>query len=216
MWMWVGGVFFSMIFALTFAYVRHYKTYFLPIKSVITKEERMGFIRYAGATLLTANIATILSQIDMQLIIFLLGSAATGYYSNYLSLMNVPFMFIAPIVGFLFPVISELYGRADKGKMRIIHERFSLYFSIIGVWMGVFLFQFGKDMAVTLFGKAFELSGYVLMFSAPFVIFNLMNQINFQILAGTGRIGIRAKILAITIPINLILNLILINTHMIS
>jgi stage V sporulation protein B len=216
MWIWVSGVFLSMIFAFFFAYHRHYRDNFLSIESSLTRAERNEFIRYAGATLLTANIATILSQIDMQLIIFLLGAAATGYYSNYLSLMNIPFIFIAPIIGFLFPVISELYGRSDKLKMRLIHERFSLYFSIIGVWISFFLLQFGEELAVTFFGNAFELSGYILMFSAPFIIFNLMNQVNFQILAGTGQIGTRARILAIAIPINLVLNLVFIHTHMIS
>lgn len=84
---------------------------------------------------MTANIGTILSQIDMQIIIYFLGATATGYYSNYLSLLNIPFILISPIIGFLFPVISELHGREDVPKMYLIHERFSLYFSIIAIWI---------------------------------------------------------------------------------
>lgn len=77
----------------------------------------------------------------MQLIILLLGKEATGYYSNYLSLLNIPFIFISPIVAFLFPVLSELHGREQREKMQLLHQKFTLYFSIIGVWIGVFMFS---------------------------------------------------------------------------
>jgi len=139
---------------LYFALGQHYK--FNTIRW--NNEERKEFIKYAGATLLTSNIGNVLSQIDMQLIIFLLGSAATGFYSNYLSLMNIPFMFISPILAFLFPVISELHGRSDNKSMTLIHERFSLYLSIIGIWVGFFLLQFGESLAVVFFGEAFRTS----------------------------------------------------------
>lgn len=216
MWAWIGGIFSGMLFSFTFAYRKYYKPYFSWTSSQLDKSERRAFLHYSWATLLTANIGTVLSQIDMQLIIYILGATATGYYSNYLSLMNIPFIIIAPIIGFLFPVISELHGRVDKKKMILVRDRFSLYFSIIAVWASVFLFQFWKQLAVVFFGKSFELSGYILMFSAPFLIFNILNQINFQILAGTGRVWVRAKILAAAIPINLILNLIFIHYFYVS
>lgn len=216
MWAWIWGIIIGMIFSFSFAYIRYYKPYFLSEQSIVDKKEQKEFIRYASATLLTSNIGTVLSQIDMQLIIYFLWSAATGFYSNYLSLMNIPFMFIAPILGFMFPVISELHGRSDINKMRVIHERFSLYLSIIGIWIGVFLFQFGKELAVVFFSESFRTSWYILMFSAPFLIFNLLTQANFQFLAWTGKIGARAKILIITIPINLFLNLIFIHLFEVS
>lgn len=123
----------------------------MGILSERESSERNHFFRYALATLLTANIGVILSQVDMQLIILLLGSEATGYYSNYLSLLNIPFIFIAPLFGFLFPVISELHGRENKSKMQLIHQEFSLYFSIVGIWLSVFLYQFGEPMAILFF-----------------------------------------------------------------
>lgn len=216
MWIWIGWIVAGMIFSFSFSYYRYYKPYFKNESSVLDKQERKEFIKYAGATLLTSNIGNVLSQIDMQLIIFLLGSAATGFYSNYLSLMNIPFMFISPILAFLFPVISELHGRSDNKSMTLIHERFSLYLSIIGIWVGFFLLQFWESLAVVFFGEAFRTSWYVLMFSAPFLIFNLLTQVNFQLLAWTGKVGSRMKILAITIPINLVLNLIFIHLFEVS
>lgn len=216
MWVWVGGVFFSMIFGVLFAYIKYYRTYFTWVRSEVDIAERNHFIWYAWATLLTANIGTILSQIDMQIIIYFLGATATGYYSNYLSLLNIPFILISPIIGFLFPVISELHGREDVPKMYLIHERFSLYFSIIAIWIWVFMFQFWEELAVAFFGEAFRMSGHILKFSAPFLIFNLLIQINFQFLAGTGRVRDRARILATIIPINLLLNIIFISLYNVS
>ena len=162
---------------------------------------------------MTANIGVILSQVDMQLIIILLGPEATGYYSNYLSLLNIPFIFITPLFGFLFPVISELHGRENKIKMQIIHKEFSLYFSILGIWLSVFLYQFGESLAVLFFGDKFRESGIILGYSAFFLTFLLLVQINFQFLAGTGKIGERARILAIVLPINIVSNYIMIQLY---
>ncbi len=66
------------------------------------------FFRYSLATLVASNIGTVLSQVDMQLIIYFLDGESVGYYSNYLSLIGLPFMIIGPIIGFIFPVIAEL------------------------------------------------------------------------------------------------------------
>jgi O-antigen/teichoic acid export membrane protein len=70
------------------------------------------------------------------------------------------------------------------------------------------MLQMGTALAVLFFGTKFLQSGEILMYSAVFLTFNLLVQINFQFLAGTGKIGSRARILAIVLPINIILNLI--------
>ena len=210
MWSWVWGIFIWFLFSFYFAYIHYYRVYFQWIKSISDKTERNSFYRYALATLLTANIGLTLSQIDMQMIIVMLGSDATGYYSNYLSLLNIPFIFLSPLISFLFPVISELSWRNDQDKMKMIHREFSLYFSIIGVWLSIFLFQFWEPLAILFFGEKFRTSGIILGYSAFFMTFILLIQINFQFLAGTGKIGNRARILMIVLPINIILNYILI------
>lgn len=213
MWIWVLGTFIGFIFSLYFAYTRYYTRYFAGVHSERNMTDRNHFLKYALATLMTANIGVILSQVDMQLIIILLDSEATGYYSNYLSLLNIPFIFITPLFTFLFPVISELHGREDKIKMQMLHREFSLYFSILGIWLSLFLYQFGEPLAVLFFGIAFRESGIILGYSAFFLMFLLLIQINFQFLAGTGKIGDRARILAIILPINIGLNYVLIQLY---
>lgn len=46
--------------------------------------------------MLAANISTLLSQVDMQMIVYMLGVESAGYYTNYLSMMRIPFMFLLP------------------------------------------------------------------------------------------------------------------------
>ena len=77
----------------------------------------------------------------------------------------------------------------------------------------MFLFQFWEPMAILFFGEKFRTSGIILGYSAFFMIFILLIQINFQFLAGTGKIWDRARILAIILPINIILNYILIRLY---
>jgi O-antigen/teichoic acid export membrane protein len=47
----------------------------------------------------------------MQMIIYILGTTEAGYYTNYLSIITIPFMLIGPIFAFIFPVISEMHGK---------------------------------------------------------------------------------------------------------
>lgn len=61
------------------------------------------------------------------------------------------------------------------------------------------------------FGEKFLLSGETLAYSALFLVLNLLIQVNFQFLAGTGRIRERATILLLVLPINILLNLVLIH-----
>lgn len=211
MWIWVGGVFFWASFSAYFAYKNYYAPYFLSVRSELSKAERNYFIKYALATLFTNNIAIMLSQVDMQLLFYLLdGSIAATqawYYGNYLSIMSIPFILVWPLVHFVFPVISELHGRWDNEKIKIILRQFSIYFTIFAVWISIFLFQFWEHLSVLLFTEKFRESWIILKYSAFFLIFNLLIQINFQILAWTGKIRDRATILLVTLPINILLNI---------
>lgn len=72
--------------------------------------------------------------------------------------------------------------------------------------------MFGTDFAIAFFGEKFTESGNILAWSAPFLIFNFLLQINFQILAGMGRIRERLNILLVGLAFNIPLNVILIPT----
>ena len=108
---WVGGLIIGCGFSFYFSYQKYYRPYFQNIIKKVDFSLRKTFFRYSFGTLIAANIGTVLSQIDMQLIILFLDQKAVGYYSNYLSLIGLPFILTGPIIGFLFPVLSELSGR---------------------------------------------------------------------------------------------------------
>jgi len=77
----------------------------------------------------------------------------------------------------------------------------------------MFMFVFGPAIANVLFGLKFTMSGIILQYSAFFIVCNFLLQINFQILAGVGRIKERVKILGVGLIFNVILNLILIHLY---
>lgn len=77
----------------------------------------------------------------------------------------------------------------------------------------MFMFVFGPAFASILFGEKFLMSGVILQYSAFFIVLNFLLQINFQILAGVGRIKERVKILLVGLAFNIPLNLILIHFY---
>lgn len=207
---WIGGLIVWIIFAISLLIKKYYIPYFLHTPTEKDHALRRSFFRYALGTLFSANIGMLLSNIDMQLIIYLLDSRDVGFYSTYLSLINIPFIVLTPIIGFLYPVISELSWRNEKNKIQEIVSRFWNYFGIFGIWTGIFLFQFSETLSVLFFGEKFRESWEILAVSALFIIFNFLIQISFQVLGGTWQIRKRVKALWITLVINIILNLSLI------
>ncbi len=207
---WIGWLIMGILFSMIYMAKKYYLPYFWSIPIVKDTSLRRAFFSYSLATLFTANITMVLSQIDMQLIIYFLWARDVGFYSTYLSLIGIPFFILTPIIGFIFPVISELSWRWEESKIQELVLRFWKYFGIIGIWTWVFLFQFSESLSIFFFGERFRESWEILAFSAPFIIFNFLVQISFQVLAGTGHIRKRAEILGIVLIINTILNIILI------
>ncbi len=207
---WIVGLFIGLLFGIGFLLKKYYIPYFFHAHTEKDVILRKKFFQYAFATLISANIGMLLSNIDMQLIIFFLWSRDVGFYSTYLSLINIPFIILTPIIGFLFPVISELSWRNEKHKIQEIVSRFWKYFGIIWIWTGFFLFQFSETLSIVFFWERFRESWEILAFSAPFIVLNFLIQISFQVLAGTGQVKKRVAVLWITLIINIILNLALI------
>ncbi len=156
MMIWIGGLIVGLSFAGILVMKKYYIPHFFHVKKDRDIALRNDFFKYALATLFTANIGMVLSQIDMQLIIYFLGSRDVGFYSTYLSLIAIPFMLLTPIIGFLFPVISELSGRREEYKIESLIRRFWTYFGIIGIWTSIFMFQFSDILSVFFFGEKFR------------------------------------------------------------
>ena len=116
------------------------------------------------------------------------GPEAAGIYSNYLSLMAIPFLVLTPILGLVFPVISSYFGQGNKEKIRVIVGVFTRIFLISGVMVSCLAILFAPVLGVYFFGPAYEASGHIVYWSAAFLSFNLLLPVNFILLAGIGQV----------------------------
>lgn len=205
-WAWITWVFIAVISG-AFLSISLLKKEEFRTPIVYQKQDIKSFILYSLGTLFTANVGVVLHQVDMQFITYFLGVTEAGIYSTYQALIGIPFLFLSPMIGFLFPVISELAGRKDTEKIRQIQWLFARYSAIIMIWVGVVYLLTGEYIAKFFFGNNFIPSGVALYFIAPFLVFNVWVQIAFSILAGTGNIRKRITIMLKTVAVNATLTL---------
>lgn len=201
-WIWVGWLYISIIVWGKIFYTRYYQ----PHLNIQTKKDiqlRNHFIQYSLGTLFSANVASVLHQADMQILTYFLWVYNTWIYSIYLSLIGIPFLFLGPIIAFLFPVLSEIGSKKEFAKVTTIFWLFSTYLGIIGIWTWMLYFMIGKEISGFLFWESFLPAGIALYFIAPFLIFNILMQINFQIMSGLWLIKKRITILLWTLLVNL-------------
>jgi O-antigen/teichoic acid export membrane protein len=86
------------------------------------------------------------------------------------------------MIGFLFPVISELSERKQINRIQIIHGFFSSYASVFILWFSGAFIILGSTLAIIFFGEGYYNSGKALLFIGPFLILGILIQINFQIM----------------------------------
>lgn len=197
----LGGV----LLALLLVY-KKYNTYFLRHGWLFWKIDFMRIFRYAIFVMLSANVGTLLSQVDMQMITVMLGTTQAGIYNIYLSIIRIPFVLLLPGVYFLFPVFTDLIKKWDREKVRKIHTFCYEFFAIAAIFMTSFFMIFGDEFTEVLFGPQYALSGKILLYSSPFLIFDFLLQIDFQILSAIGRPRTKMFILLSALWVNLITN----------
>jgi len=208
---WIIGLYFWIIFVIYFFYTKYYKVYFSWVSFVFSKKLFKKLFSYAIIVFLAAQAWTILSQIDMQMIIYILDTKQAWYYTNYLSIVSIPFMLIWPIFGLLFPVFSELYAKKEFKKIKLIKQIFQKNFLAIALAFNILFFAFWPVIAYILFWEKYITSWEILRYSILFLVFNFLLQINFNILAWIWKVKERLKIIVTAIFFNFILNLIFIN-----
>ncbi len=165
------------------------------------------YFHYAFWVFLGLNVGQLFGQIIQQLIIVLLGPEPAGYYSNFLSLFGITNIIVGPIIGFIFPVVSELISKKDDQKIYSLFSFFYSYFLIAVIIFAVFLSALGPEIALIIFNKAFVFSGELLQIGAIFSIFSILVGFNFSVLAGMGKIKERVKLLGIASLILTILSI---------
>lgn len=89
--------------------------------------------QYSIWALLASNISLFLSQLDVQLLLLMRGTTEVGIYSNYLSLIGIPFLILTPVMGLIFPVVSAYHGANRMKEITTIATTFARAFSILGL-----------------------------------------------------------------------------------
>ncbi len=208
---WIIWLYIWIIISMSLFYFKYYKKYLKNEKILWSKKLFIKIFSYAIWVILGSQAATILWQMDMQMIISLLWTTKAGYYTNYLSIIRIPFLLIGPIFWLLFPIFSEFYSKKEFDKIRLIKQIFQKNFLAIWIAFNILFFVFAPTLAYILFWKKFIISWYILRFSILFLVFNFLLQINFNILAWIWKIKIRVKIITIALIFNFFTNLIFIN-----
>lgn len=209
---WLIWLYIWLLIAMYIWYKKYYKKYFLSNTILFDKKLIKKITKYASFVFIWASSATILGQIDMQMIIYLLWTTEAWYYTNYLSIIWIPFIIIWPIFAFLFPVFSELYSKWEINKIKTVKKIFVKNFIVIAIAFNILFFIFAEIIAFILFWAKFITSWVILKYSILFLIFNFLLQINFHIMAGIWKVKERVKIIFIVIIFNIIMNIILIKT----
>lgn len=164
-------------------------------------------IRYALWTFLWANIWTLFSQVDQQMIVNILWGASAWYYTIYISMIGGISLITLPILNILFPITTELIAKKDNIKLQILQNIIYKYFSLFALIMSGFFIVFGKEIATVLFTNKFLFSGELVIYSAPLIIFNILYAINFGFMAGMWKVKERVKVLGLALAVNIILNI---------
>lgn len=209
---WLVWLYLWILITIYFFYKKYYKKYFKESKILFDKKLIKTVSKYSILVALWAQVSVLLSQVDMQMIIYLLDTEKAWLYTNYLSIINIPFIVLWPIFMILMPIFSELHSKWEKEKLQIIKQNFANIFITIWIIFNWFMFVFWPQIASVLFWKNYYDSGIILQYSILLLVFNFLLQINFNLLAWIWEVKKRVKILLIAIFFNVILNLIFIKT----
>jgi len=203
---WMAGLWVGLLLSLFLFMMKYAKTLKLGMfiwDTTLLKKQ----LKYAFWVFLGMNAWVLLWQVDQQMIILILGSESAGYYANYLSLFTLYGLFAFPLIGVLFPIMTELITKKYTDKIQLLLGILYKYFSVFGLMIGAFLAVLWPVISWVLYGEKFVYSGTLLSYAAGFVVFNILLAINFSLLAGMGKVKERVTVIAIAVCVNIIGNL---------
>lgn len=201
LWVWISLIVF---------FTKYYKKYLKHNKILFQKDFFYKVFSYSSITFLSVQSFVILSQVDMQMVLFMLGTKDAWFYTNYLSIVWIPNVILGPIFFLLYPIFSELDEKKEHQKIRNIKYLFQKNFLILSFSFSVLFFIFSKEMSIVFFWEKFITSGIILQYSILFIAWNFLLRVNHMLLASIWRIHERLYIVIFSIFMNILLNYIFI------
>lgn len=202
--LWVSALVCIIIFVKKYGHT--FKKWERELSSSLFKKQ----IKYAFRVFLWANVRTLFTQVDQQLIVNIMWAKSAGYYTNYISLISIFTIVAWPILALIFPITTELITKKDTEKLSLLQNILYKYGVLFALSMSGLLVVFGKEIATILYTTKFLASGELVRYIAPLFVFNLLFLVNFWFLAWLGKVKQRVKIVAIGFLVNLISNILLI------
>jgi len=184
---------FIWIVAASFLY-KKYRWKIMQWKFKWDKEVLSKYVKYALWAFIWSSIGTVFWQIIQQMVLYFLGAENAWYYSNFLSLFYIGTTLIGPIMGLIFPLVSELVEKKDKSKLWLLYSFFYNYFSILILSLATLFIVLGPEMSIALFGNEYLTSGILLSQVGIFLLFSLLSQFNYNTLAWMWKVKERVYI----------------------
>ena len=208
---WILG-YVVWIIAAYFLY-RKYRKSLMQWIIKIEKKVLSKYVKYALWSFMWSSIMTLFWQIIQQMVLYFLWAENAWYYSNFLALFNIWITLIGPILGLIFPIVSELIEKNDKIKLWLLYSFFYNYFSIFTLSLSVLFIVLWPEISIALFGKEYLTSGILLSKVGIFLFFNLLGWFNYAVLAGMWKVKERVCITWIACILTIITAYILINLY---
>lgn len=171
------------------------------------------YVKYALWAFIWSSIWTLFWQIIQQMVLYFLWAENAWYYSNFLSLFGIGAIFIGPIMWLIFPVVSELIEKKDKTKLWLLYSFFYNYFSIFILSLSTLFIVIWPEISIALFGKQYLTSGILLSQIWIFLLFSLLSQFNYNVLAWMGKVKERVCITWISCVLTIITTYVLIKLY---
>jgi O-antigen/teichoic acid export membrane protein len=203
----VGAVLISLV-----VFRRYYYKRFLSWSYEINKHDLGNRLSYGFWSLLWANAWTIISQIDLQIVLYFTGKDAAWYRTNYMSITSLLIFVFVPILSLCFPVFTELVEKkrfADLHKARIL-----LLICIFVYWIAIGLIAqlWGNEITTLIFGDKYTVTGEILVYSARVLFTPLLGVLNFQYIRSFWKIRRVALMQMIVLLLHIIISLVVMMT----
>lgn len=164
--------------------------------------------KYAFWVFLTANIWTLLWNVDQQLVVNKLWAENSWYFTNMLSLLNIFLLVVGPFLSLMFPMATELSTRKEKEKFKLLESTMYTHFTFLALIIGWLFLTFWQEISVLLYGEKFRFSWELLQILWPFLIFNCLSSLNFNLLWWLWKIKKVFFIVLVSLIINVSCNVI--------
>lgn len=167
--------------------------------------------RYAFWIMIWTNATILLAAVDQQLALYFFWTKWAGYWTNYLSLLNIIHVVSMPLIWYLFPLLNELRKKQEREKIRYLNKLLYMWFISFGVLIWILFYIRWPDIAVLFFGDKFIESGKLLRTVAPFVFLIPLIGVAFQNLASSWLAKQRVYVLLLWVAVTILWSLIFID-----